>query len=144
MGGVLQLSAPRVQDAGTTGQGGADDALVCGEPCEGCCGRLEHGVGREAVMRAEKGTQGLGNGTGEEEVRPGKLSLQAVMQPLVGCMLLTLGTVPVATGMRDAVVLATAWALREAVAIGPAWALVDSADGLAMRSGQRGRTLQGR
>jgi hypothetical protein len=143
MGVVLQLSAPSVQDASKTGQVGADEALVFGEPFEGCCGRLEHSVVREALMRADKGPQGLGDGQGEEEVWPGKLPLQAVMPPRLGCMLLTRGTVPVATGMRDAVVRATALALIQAVAIVPALALLDSADGLALRSGQMGITLQG-
>jgi len=140
---VLQLPAPGVQEAGRTGEVGADAALVFGEPCAGRCGRLEHGVVREALMRAEKGTQGLGDGKGEEEVRTGQRSLHVVMKPLLGCMLLTRGTVPVATGMMDAVVLATAWARREAVALVPAWALLESADDLAVRGGEVGRTLQG-
>ena len=75
-------------------------------------------------------------------MRPGKLSLQVVMKPLLAFMLLALGTVPVATGMIDAVVLATTLALIEAVAIVPALAMLDSADGLAMRGGQMGIALQ--
>ena len=47
-------------------------------------------------------------------MRPGQLLLQVVLEPLLGLMLLTLGTVAVATGMMDAVWLPTAWALREA------------------------------
>jgi len=54
------------------------------------------------------------------------------MKPLLAFMLLALGTVPVATGMMDAVVLATTLALREAVAIVPALALLDGADDLAV------------
>ena len=65
-------------------------------------------------------------------MRPGKLSLQVVLKPLLACMLLALGTGPVATGMMDAVVLATTLALREAVAIGPAVALLDGAADLAV------------
>ena len=66
-----------------------------------------------------------------------------VGEPLRGFMLLTLGTVPGATGMMDAVLLATALALIAAVSIVPALALLDSADGLAVRGGQRGRALKG-
>ena len=69
---------------------------------------------REALMRADKGSEGLRDGEGEEEVRPGQLCVQVVREPLLGCMLLALGTVAVATGMMDAVVLPTAWALLEA------------------------------
>ena len=94
-------------------------------------------------MGAEQGTQGLGDSQGEEAVRPGPLSLQVVVKPLVGLLLLTRGTVPVATGMRAAVWLATALARRKAVALGPAVARLESAEGLARRRGQRGRALQG-
>ena len=59
-------------------------------------------------MRADEGSEGLRDGEGEEEVRPGKLFVQVVLEPLLGFMLLTLGTVAVATGMLDAVVSPTA------------------------------------
>jgi len=45
-------------------------------------------------------------------VRSGKLLLQVVLKPLLGCMLLTLGTVSMATGMLDAMVWPAALALR--------------------------------
>ena len=57
-----------------------------------------------------------------------------------GCMLLTLGTVPVTTGMLDAVVLPAALALIEAVAVMSALALLDGTDGLAVRGGEVGIT----
>ena len=47
-------------------------------------------------------------------------------------MLLALRTVPVATGMIDAVVFATTLALIEAVAVMAALALLDGADDLAV------------
>ena len=68
----------------------------------------EQGVVREALMRADEGSERLRDGEGEEEVRPGQLFVQVVLEPLLGCMLLTLGTVAVATGMIDAVVSPTA------------------------------------
>ena len=46
-------------------------------------------------MGAEKGRQGLRDGAGEEEGRPGPLVFQMVVEPLLSCMLLTLGTVSV-------------------------------------------------
>jgi len=52
------------------------------------------------------------------------------MKPLLGCMLLALGTVPVATGMMDAVLFLTVWALLEAMALVAAAAVLDSADHL--------------
>ena len=76
-------------------------------------------------------------------MRPGALLLQVVVEPRLGCMLLTLRTVAVATGMLDAVVRATAVALRDAVAIVSAVAVLEGADDLAVRGGESGRTLQG-
>ena len=50
--------------------------------------------------------------------------------------MLTRGTVSVATGMMDAVVLATALALIETVALVSALAVLDGADDLAVRGGE--------
>ena len=55
-------------------------------------------------------------------------------------MLLTLGTVAVATGMIDAVLLPTALALIEAMAVVSAAAVLDGADDLAVRGGEVGVT----
>ena len=132
VGVVRELSSPGVQDTKETREVGAAETFVCGEALAGERRGGAHGVVRAAVMRAEKGAEGRGDGKGEEKVRPGKLSLQVVLKPLLACMLLALGTGPVATGMMDAVVLATTVALREAVAIGPAVALLDGAADLAV------------
>ena len=55
-------------------------------------------------------------------------------------MLLALWTVPVATGMIDAVFFPTVLALREAVSVMAALAMLDSTDGLAVRGGEVGIT----
>ena len=93
-------------------------------------------------MRAETWAEGRGDGKGDEAMRPGQLLVQVVVEPLLGCMLLTLGTVAVTTGMMDAVVSPAARALREAVAVGSALALLDGADDLAVGSGEGGRAFQ--
>ena len=93
-------------------------------------------------MRAKKRAEGLRDGEGEEEVRPGQLLVQVVLEPLLGFLLLTLGTVPVAAGMIDTVVLATTLALIEAVAVVPALALLDGTDDLAVRGGEGGIAFQ--
>ena len=89
-------------------------------------------------MRADQGSQRLRDGEGEEEVRPGQLFVQVVLEPLLGFRLLTLGTVPVATGMIDAVVPPTALALREAMAVMAALALLDGTDDLRCAVGRVG------
>jgi hypothetical protein len=139
---VLELPAPGRQDASDTREVCPDETLVFGEPCEGERRGVEHGVVREALMGAEKGTQGLRDGEGEEAVRPGKLFLQVVVEPLLRCMMLTLGTVSVATGILDAVFFPTAVALREAMAVVSAAAVLDGADDLAVRGGEGGIALQ--
>ena len=143
VGVVLELSAPGVQDPGAPREVGADEPLVCGEACEGERRGVEHGVVREALMGADEGAQGLGDREGEEQVRPGELLLQVGVEPRRGCMLRALGTVPVATGMLDAVVLATAVALREAMSIVAALAVLDGAEDLSVGGGEMGGALQG-
>ena len=74
---------------------------------------------------------------------PRELFVQMVLEPLLGCMLLTLGTVAVATGMMDAVLLPTALALIEAMAIRSTLAILDGMDGFAVRGGESGDSAPG-
>jgi len=127
---ILQLPAPGVEDAGATRQVGPDEALVLGQPLESRSRRLQHRLVREALMGADEGSERLRDGEGEEEVRPGQLFLQVMLEPLLGCMLLTLGTMAVATGMMDAVLALTSVALRETVAVVSTLAVLDGADHL--------------
>jgi hypothetical protein len=139
---VLELPAPRMQDAGEPREVGPDEPLIGGEPFEGERRGLEHGVVREALMRADEGSERLRYGEGEEEVRPGQRLFEVVFKPLLGCMLLTLGAVAVATGMIDAVVFPTACALGEAVSVVAALTVLDGADDLAVREGEVGVPLK--
>jgi hypothetical protein len=93
-------------------------------------------------MRAETGAQGFRDGEGEKKVRSGELFVEVVLEPLLGFMLLALGTVAVATGMMDTVVPPTARALIEAMAVMAAPAVLDGADDPAVREGKVGITLQ--
>ena len=136
VGVVLELPAPGMEDARETREVGADETFVFGQPLESRCRRLKQGLVREALMRADEGSACLRDGEGEQDVRPGQLCVQVVLEPLLGCMLLTLWAVPVATGVIDAVLLATPLALREAVAVVPALALLDGANDLALCEGQ--------
>ena len=142
MGVILELPAPGMQDPGEPWQVGPNEPLVCGEPFEGERRGVEQGVVGGTLMRADKGSECFRHGESEEEVRPGQLLLQVVCEPLLGFILLTLGTVAVATGMLDTVLPPTAWALIEAVAVVSALAVLDSADDLAVGGGQVGRALQ--
>jgi hypothetical protein len=136
VGVVLQWPAAGVQDAGAPWEIGPEEARVGGEAFEGRGRRVQQGLVGEALMRAEEEAEGLGDGKGHEKMWPRQLLVQVVLEPLLRCMLLTLGTVPVTTGMLDAVVSATAWALRAAMAILSALALLEGMDGLALRGGE--------
>jgi hypothetical protein len=92
----LELPAPGVQNTGAPREVGPDAPLVGGEPCEGERRGVEHGVVREALRRADEGSQRLRDRASEEEVQPGERLLEVVCEPLRGCMLLTRGTVAVA------------------------------------------------
>ena len=142
VGGVLELPAPGGQDTGEPREIGPEEALVFGQPFEGRCRRLQHGLVREAWMRADKGTQGLRDAEGEEAVRSGQLFFQVVGEPLLGFVLLTRRAMTIATGMMDAVLPSTVWALREARAVMAALALSAGADGLAVRGGEVGVALK--
>src|SRR5207247_6343415 len=89
----------------------------CGAWVAGGGRRVEQGVVREALMRADEGSERLRDGKSKEEVRPGQLLLQVVCEPLLRFLLLTLGAVAIAAGMMDAVLPPTVLALREAVAV---------------------------
>jgi len=72
---------------------------------------------------------------------PGHLCIEVVPEPLLGFVLLTLGAVPVATGMLDTVLAPTGVALIEAVAVVAAAALLDGAEDLAVCQGELGVAL---
>ena len=93
-------------------------------------------------MRTDEGSERLRDGEGDEDMRPGKLFFQLVVEPQLGCMLLALRAVSVAACVMDAVVFATALALREAVPGESTSAMVDGVEGLWVRVWQIGRALK--
>jgi hypothetical protein len=76
--GGREVPPPGVQAPGEPRQVGPDEALGWGQPRESRCRRLQQGLGREALMRAEAGSQRLRDGAGAEAVRPGQLFVQGV------------------------------------------------------------------
>ena len=128
----LALPAPGMQAPGATREVRPAETRVFSEPFECLRRGVEQSVVREALMRADKQAQGRRDGAGEQAVRPGKLSLPVVMKPRLGFVMLALWTVAVATGMLDAVLLATALALIEAMAIMSALAILDSTHALSV------------
>jgi hypothetical protein len=97
---------------------------------------MDHGLVGGALVGADEGTQGLRDREGHQEVWPGQLFVEVVLEPLLGFVLLTLGTMAVATGMVHAVLPPTCWARIEAVAIVAALAVLDGADHLTVYSGK--------
>jgi len=103
---------------------------------------VEQGVLREALLGTDKGAQGLRDGEGQEAVWPRELFGEVVLEPLLGLMLLTLGTRAVATGMLAMGLPPTAGTLLETVTVMATAALVDGADDFAVGEGQLGGALQ--
>lgn len=143
MGVLREVPAPGMQNARAPWEVGADAPLVWRQPLEGTCRGGAQRVIRAAVRRAEKGAEGLRDGTGQEPMRPRQWLGQVVLEPWRRLMRLALGTVAVATGMRDAVLAFTVWALREAVAVMATTAGWDGAAALAVGAGQVGGALPG-
>ena len=139
---VLELPAPGVQDAGESREVGPDEACIGGESLEGGRRGVEQRLVGRALVRAHEGAERLWDGEGEEKMRPWELFVQVVVEPLLGFMLLTLGAVAVATGMRHTMVPSTVLALIEAVAIGAALAVLEGTEDLAVGEGQLRVALQ--
>jgi hypothetical protein len=135
---VREWPAPRMADTGAPRQVGPEATRVGGQPLAGGGRRLQQGVVREALMRADQGTERRGDGEGAQAIGPRERRVHVVLEPLLGCLLLTLGTVAVPTGMLDAVVCPAALARRKAVTVRAALALVDGTDDLAVREGTLG------
>jgi hypothetical protein len=116
-----------MQEACTTRQGSADEALVFGEAFEGARRGLEHGLVGKALMRADKRAQGLRDSEGEEDVRPRQLFVEVVLEPLLSFMVLTLRTMSIAACVIDAVLFPTALAPIEAMTVVSTTAVADGA-----------------
>jgi hypothetical protein len=142
VGVVLKLPTPGMEEAGKTRQVRAEKALLLSEPCESRGRSLEQsGVG-EALRRADAGAEGLRDGESAEDVRSGELCCKWGMSPLRCCVMLPLRAGPIAAGMVDAVLPATALARRETGSGMSAAAGLDGAEGLVVGRGQRGITLK--
>jgi hypothetical protein len=139
---VLAVLAPGMAAPGAPRQLGADKALGGGQPLAGCGRGVAHGRGGQALGRADAGLEGRRHGEGPQEVRPGPLWVEVVGEPLLGFVLLPLGTVAVATGRVDAVLSPAGWALIQTMALVSAGAVWAGADDLAVDEGQLGGARQ--
>ena len=80
--------------------------------------------------------QRLRHREGDQAGRSRQRLRELVVQPQLGCVVLTLGTMPMAAGMMDAVVLSTGVTGREARAVCPCPAAADGVDGLVVGGGE--------
>ena len=139
---ILELPAPGMENAGKAREVRTDKARVFGETFDGLRGCLEQGRIGRALMRADKGSEGFGDGEGEEKVRPGQLFVELLVKPVLRFMMLTLGAVAIAAGVVDAVLPATALAVIEAVSIMSALAVLNGPHGLVVGERQMGIALE--
>ena len=68
------------------------------------------------LMAASQGAQLCGQGEGDEEVMSGKQQLTLLFEPFIGLLVLTLGTVPVLTGVIAVALLFTVIAVIDLTA----------------------------
>ena len=142
VGVILELPTPGVQDTGKTGQSCADEALILGEQFQGVGRGFEHGLVTNLWMGADDRAKGLRDGEGDQEVRTRELLIELFVQPRLGFMVLTLGTMSIATGVRDAVAMSTAVALIEAVSVCSRTTLADGRDDFAVCLGEVGMLFE--
>ena len=93
---VGQLSAPRVQHAEEPRQITADVLFIGCQFLDGLRRSLEQGRIARALMASDQSAEFLRNGKGDHKVVPRKLSLHLLDEPLMGFVVLTVGTMPVA------------------------------------------------
>ena len=103
-----------MQDAGKAGQIGTQQAGIARQLLEGLGRGLKQGLVALAFMGAEKGSERLGDGEGEQEVRHGQLAGLLVEDPLTGLMLLALRAVTIAAGAMNEMFLTALGALIQA------------------------------
>ncbi len=95
---VIERARPGVQHGQEAGRA-ADPGGIAGERQDGGCGCLQEQGVDLLLMRARKGAQFLWEREGEEVVVTREQSGTHALEPVLGPILLTFRTVPVATGV---------------------------------------------
>jgi hypothetical protein len=107
-----------------------------GELLEGLGRSVKQGLITRAFMRAEKASERLGDGEGEQEVGNGQLAGLLVAGPLTGFMVLALRAVAVAAGAMDEMLLTAVGALIQGGAVGTGTAGEQGLQSLSFEPGQ--------
>jgi len=111
MGVILHLSAPGMEHGGKPRQLSANEARIFDQFFNRPACRLEHGAVGSLLMAAAEGPELFGYGEGEHEVVAGQSPLKLGIEPLAALEVLALGTVAIAAGAVDPVLLPAAVAL---------------------------------
>ena len=129
MGRRRELPAPGRPETRQTGERSAEEAGRAGEAFEGFRRRLQHGLGGQPGMRVAEGAQGGRDGKGPEEGRSWERCVALGVEPLPRLLVRPLGTMALAAGRREPVVVSTAGAGREAGAVGTGATVAESRHG---------------
>jgi hypothetical protein len=128
VGMVGQVASPGVQDADQT-ELSPDKTGVLGQMlCRSRRGLKEQVINKRLVTAGDW-AQGGGQGEGEHEVRDWQQKILLFLQPFLGFVVLTLGTVAVAAGMVAVLGLVTSGAGVDLPTQGGCAALLDGAHG---------------
>ena len=92
---IGQLSSPGVEDTQKSGHLPADIFFIGCQFFHGLGRGLEQGGIAEALMASDKAPERLWHGKGDHEVVSWKLSPHLLDEPLMGFVVLTVGTMPI-------------------------------------------------
>ena len=100
---ILERAAPGMEDAEEATPRRADVLGVGGQGFDRGAGRLEQcGIG-DALVSAQEAAQPGRDGEGEQEIRARQQAIDLVLEPGLGLVLLTGGTMPIAAGASHGV-----------------------------------------
>jgi hypothetical protein len=143
MGVILQSSSPGVENTEEAWEIGTDVFSIEGKFFDGIAGRLEQSGVTGALVLAHERTQLFRDCERDEEVVTRQLAFDLFLQPLLGFIVLTGGTVAIATGAKELARLSAAVALVERHPAGLGVTLRDGIDDFAVSLGHRaGITLK--
>jgi len=143
VGVVLELTAPGLQDTEEAREIGADETRVLGQPFQGLGGGFEQGMVGGFWVGADEDPELFGHGKGDQEIVCGKASGHLLYEPLLGFVVLAVGTVAIAAGPIDEMVLPATPAVIEGDAQFPTLAVDDGLDDFSVLVGDAlGVTLE--
>jgi len=110
---ILKLSSPGVEHCGEASQIGSQQAGIASELLEGFGRGSKQGLVAHPFMGPQKGAKGWGHGESEEKMGHRQLAGLLGEEPLASFVVLALGTVAIAAGAMDKMLMPAVGTLVE-------------------------------